>query len=242
LTADFKSDSIINSSATIIQALQFKLYNVDHPRAFKMLTLNAKTLTLEQVHDLLRLERQFNTSSFAMLDLEPLTESENQDLVQISSDFQHYLNAGKVLEGQIQFLVLAPLLRLAGFYHPPIYLSLEQKIADIDIVDEDTTITGRMDILAARKANLTKLWLLVVETKNSAADALVGLPQLLTYAYSSLENQSSVWGLTTNGTSGRFVYLQSGNPATYQIMPEVNLIDRDRAIQLLQVLKAIRQL
>jgi hypothetical protein len=40
---------------------------------------------------------------------------------------------------------------LAGFYRPPIKLSLEESIAEINIEDEDTTITGRIDILAVNK-------------------------------------------------------------------------------------------
>ena len=79
----------------------------------------------------------------------------------------------------------------------------------------------------------------MIEAKNSQVDALAGLPQLLAYAIGSLEYQESAWGLTTNGVSYRFVYLQAGNPPTYQLMPEVNLIDTQRAVQLLQLLKAI---
>ena len=100
-----------------------------------------------------------------------------------------------------------------------------------------------MDILAVNKteANTTNtpFWILVIESKNSSVEALEGLPQLLVYAYRSLEHQESVWGLTTNGLSYRFVYLQQGNPPTYQILPEVNLLDSDRSAQLLQILKAI---
>ncbi|MDX2240400.1 MAG: hypothetical protein NW224_06945 [Leptolyngbyaceae cyanobacterium bins.302] len=206
-------------------------------------TLNAKDLTLNEVHRLLKLERDREPVSFSdFMTLEPLTDAQSQEIAQIVDDFEYYLRAGKVLEGQIQFLVLAPLLRLAGFYRAPIYLSLEQGIAEICIEDEDTSIRGRMDILAAKTSRNTKLWMLVVETKNSEADALNGLPQLLTYAHSSLEQQESVWGLTTNGISFRFVHLQAGNPATYRILPEVNLVDRDRALQLLQVLNALCKL
>lgn len=207
-----------------------------------MVTLNAKDLTLEQVYQLLNLQELDSLSFDALLSLDELTDFERQEILQIRADFRHYLNAGKVLEGQVQFLVLAPLLRLAGFYHAPIHISLEQNIAPIEIVDEDTLITGRMDILAARKEKHTPLWILLIETKNSEAAALVGLPQLLTYAYKSLEFQPSIWGLTTNGESFRFVYLQAGEPATYQLLPEINLVDVDRALQLLQVLKSICQL
>ena len=100
-----------------------------------------------------------------------------------------------------------------------------------------------MDILAVNKATPTitgiPFWILVIETKNSLAEVFAGLPQLLTYAYKSLEHQTSVWGLTTNGLRYQFVYLQSGTPPTYQLLPELNLIEPERTIQLLQVLKAI---
>jgi Ni,Fe-hydrogenase I large subunit len=102
-----------------------------------------------------------------------------------------------------------------------------------------------MDILAVNKAMPTtgiSFWILVIETKNTLAEAFAGLPQLLTYASKSLENQQSVWGLTTNGLRYQFVYLQQGNPPTYQLLPELNLIDSERTIQLLQVLKAICKL
>lgn len=208
-----------------------------------MLTLNAKSLTLEQVHHLLNLQEQTAKSSLTeLLSVEPLTEFEQQEIVQIRNDFRYYLNAGKVLEGQVKLLVLAPLLRLAGYYRSPIQITLEQDIAEIIVTDEDATITGRLDILAINKGVVPHFWILVIETKNSQIDALAGLPQLLTYASSDLEQQSSVWGLTTNGVSYRFVHLKAGNPITYQLLPEVNLIDPERTILLLQALKAIGKL
>ncbi len=207
-----------------------------------MPTLNASNLFLDDVHRLLHLE-QLNGSFTTLLSLEPLTEIEQQDLWQICNDFRHYITAGKIYEGLVKFLALAPLMRLAGFYRHPIKIILEESIADIDIEDEDTKITGRMDILAVNKATPTitgiPFWILVIETKNSLAEVFAGLPQLLTYAYKSLEHQTSVWGLTTNGLRYQFVYLQSGTPPTYQLLPELNIIEPERTIQLLQVLKAI---
>ena len=160
-------------------------------------------------------------------------------MAQIRIDFQAYWQAGKVLEGQVQLLVLAPLLRLAGYYRSPIQLSLEQAIAEIMLDDEDTKITGRLDLLAARRDAVTPLWVLFVESKNSQVDALNGLPQLLTYASQSLTSQESVWGLATNGFSCYFVRLISGETLSYQLLPELNLLDSDRALVLLQVLKGI---
>ena len=206
-------------------------------------TLDSRNLSLKDVHYLLKLERRLNNSFTSLLSLKSLTEAEQQELEEIRNNFDNYYSDGKISEGQVKFLLLSPLLWLAGFYQFNIKITLEENIADISIEDEDTINKGRMDILAVNKTEaritITPFWILVVEAKNSSIEALEGLPQLLTYTYKSLEHQEAVWGLTTNGLSYRFVYLLQGNPAIYQLLPELNLIDSDRAIQLLQVLKAI---
>ncbi|WP_347566440.1 hypothetical protein [Scytonema sp. UIC 10036] len=65
---------------------------------------------------------------------------------------------------------------------------------------------------------------------------------VLTYAFKSLEKQSSVWGLATNGRSYQFVHLRQDTNPIYQLMPELSLINTEDSIQLVQVLKAICQL
>ena len=134
-------------------------------------------------------------------------------------------------------------MRLAGLYRFPIKITLEEDIADIDIEDEDTKITGRMDILAINKSNRTTantyFWLLVVKSKSSGVAVSEGLPQLLAYAHNSLKAQKSVWGLVSNGQDYQFVYILQGNPPTYLLMPILHLMETERAIELLQVLKAI---
>ncbi len=205
--------------------------------------LDARNLSLEDVHRFLKYEEYSNGSITSLLPLEPLTEVEQQELSRIRTLFRSYYASRKISEGQVKFLLLAPLMWLAGFYQPNIKITLEENIADISIEDEDTIIKGRMDVLAVNrteaKRTTTPFWILVIESKNSSVEALEGLPQLLTYAYKTLENQTSVWGLSTNGLSYWFIHIQQGNPPTYQILPEVNLIDSERSIQLLQVLKAI---
>lgn len=211
-----------------------------------MTTLNASNLSLEDVQRLFDFQKQYSDSFSHLLSLEPLTEVEQQELKQIQNDFDRYLTAGKVSEGQVKFLVLAPLLRLAGFYRYPLEIRLEEDIADITVEDEDTTIKGRMDILAVSKAKHTQsqinFWILLIESKNSKIDAFTGLPQLLTYAYKSLNNQKSVWGLTTNGIAYQFVYIEQGNPPIYHMVPLLNFMESPRAIESLQVLKAICKL
>jgi hypothetical protein len=70
-------------------------------------------------------------------------------------------------------------------------------------------------------------WVLVIESKNSSIDLSAGLPQLLTYAFKSLAYQESVWGLVTNGLRYQFVYLRQATPPTYQLMPDLNLLETE---------------
>jgi len=209
-----------------------------------MIVLNAKKLTRGDVHRLLGLEPRLNGSFTPLLTLEPLTAEEQQELLQIQQEFLSYWEDSKISEGQIRFLSVAPLLRLAGFNQPPIRLDIEEDIDRIYIEDEDTYLTGRFDIIAVHReparTSVMPLWILVVESKNSEASESAGVAQMLTYAYSSLETQPTVWGLVTNGVTYQFFYLQQGTPATYQFMPSLNLFEDDLAIRLLQVLKAIR--
>ena len=208
-------------------------------------TIDTRNLSLEDVQQLLKFEEQLNNSFTSLLSLESLTEFEQQEVLQIRNLFHSYYAAGKISEGQVKFLLLAPLMNLAGFYQPSIKITLEENIADISVEDEDTIIKGRMDILAVNKPQgrtvTTPFWILVIESKNTTVDAMEGLPQLLTYTYKSLERQTSVWGLTTNGMRYQFVYIQQGNPPTYQLLPDLSLIRPESSIELLQVLKAIRQ-
>jgi hypothetical protein len=211
-----------------------------------MTTLDARNLTLNEVCGFLNFEQHLSGAIASLLSLEPLTDFEHQELLEIRNLFWNYYSQGKISEGQVKFLILAPLMRLSGFYNPNIKITLEENIADILIEDEDTIIKGRMDILAVSKIQektaVTPFWVLVIESKNSSIEALEGLPQLLAYAYKSLEHQESIWGLTTNGIRYQFVYLQQGNPLTYKLFPDMSLIYPEGAIELLQVMKAICQL
>jgi hypothetical protein len=110
-------------------------------------TLDTKNLRLKDVQRLLKFEEQLNNSFSSLLSIETLTEFEQQELQQNRNIFREYYSEGKISEGQIKFLFLAPLMKLAGFYQPSIKITLEENIADICVEDEDTIIKGRMDIL-----------------------------------------------------------------------------------------------
>jgi hypothetical protein len=208
------------------------------------LTVEASSLSINDVHRFLKLEELSSGSFTDFLNLEPLSEFEQQDLLLIRNDFRRYLSAGKISEGLVKFITIAPLMRLAGFYDVPIRLTMEDSIA-IAIEDEDRRITGRMDILAINnpQSNIAPpFWVLVIETKNSAVEVVEGLPQLLTYAFKSLDQQPSVWGLVTNGLRYQFVYLKRDQQLSYQVMTLLNLNESKGAIELLQIFKAICKL
>lgn len=208
------------------------------------ITVEPSALSLNDVHRLLKLQEKFDGSFTDYLSLEPLTEFEQEDLSRIRNDFRRYLKAGKISEGMVKFFTIAPLMRLAGFYDIPIRLTMED-VVGIAVEDEDKVIKGRMDILAVNQAEATikpPFWVLVIETKNSAIDVFEGLPQLLTYAFKSLEQRQSVWGLVTNGLRYQFVFLNQGNPSIYQLMSSLNLNETQSSIVLLQVMKSICQL
>lgn len=71
-----------------------------------MTTLYAKDLTLKDVHRLFGFQRQFCASFEPLLSLEPLTDFEQQELLQIRNDFDQYLTEGKVLEGMVKWILI----------------------------------------------------------------------------------------------------------------------------------------
>ena len=210
-----------------------------------MTVINANTLTLDQVYHYLKFQKLPYSFFTSLLSLEPLSEFERSEIAQIRINFENYLTDGKVLEGMVIALTVLPMLRLAGFYRSPIKMRIEQEIERINIQDEDVSLTGRIDLICINKdrprANDIPFWILVIEAKNTSISSSEGLPQLLTYAYQSLEKQKFVWGLTTNGVYYEFVYIQKNTNPTYQPLPSLHLMEPESSEKLLQVLKGICQ-
>ncbi|WOB45424.1 hypothetical protein HNI00_21530 [Thermoleptolyngbya oregonensis NK1-22] len=133
-----------------------------------MTIFQAKQLSIADVHERLGFQRRYAPSFEPFLVLEPITPREQEELRQIRNDFDAYLVEGKVSEGMVEALTVLPLLRLAGYYRPPIKLRLEESIALIQTEDEEIQIAGRPDLLAVHKNNAEPLlWVLIVEAKNS---------------------------------------------------------------------------
>jgi hypothetical protein len=212
-----------------------------------MVTLKARQLTLDDAQRLLGFSPIFEGDFESYLSLPSLASHELSELAQIRDRFLRYLTLGKVSEGQARELSVAPLLQLAGYHNAPIYLRIEEEIDRIYIESEDTHITGRFDIVAVNREEISgpisPLWILVIESKNIEASEYVGTAQLLAYAHGTLEQQGCLWGLVTNGATYQFFYLEKDETETaltYRYMPTLNLRETDRSALLLQVLKSIR--
>jgi hypothetical protein len=211
-----------------------------------MVTVRARNMTIESAHQLLGFTPIFDGAFSNWLTLVPLEPSEVEALDQVREELWAYLKRGRISEGQAKVISLIPLLRLAGYHQPPLEYLIEEDIGEICIDDHDTVIRGRLDLVVANRAVLTGkntfLWIVVVETKNVEASEFAGIAQLLTYAYRSLERQSSVWGMVTNGVTYQFFYLAKLDAGlTYQYLPALRLLERPQALELLQVLKAIAE-
>ncbi|NJL99224.1 MAG: restriction endonuclease subunit R [Synechococcaceae cyanobacterium SM2_3_2] len=205
-------------------------------------TLPANILTPGDVHELLGLSRGASLEFEEILDLDPLSDFETQELTNLQELYFSYLTDRTLNEGQVKFLFISPLLKLAGFLSGDIKITLEENIAtiNIEVEDEGLTIKGRMDLLAIKRSQNTSFWILVVETKVGSGATRLATPQLLTYAYKAIGSQDHVWALASNGEDFQFFSVQQGHPPTYHYLPKLWLLDRKSSQILLQVLKAIR--
>lgn len=206
---------------------------------FVVNVINASSLTLQEVREQFKLESVFEEDFAEFLELQNLTPTEQARLASIRADWERYLSAGKVSEGEVKVLILSRLLVEAGYLsREDLRVSLEEQVADVEVEDGDRVIRGRMDVLVCqeRRGDQVPLCILAIETKNSEVDVRVGLPQLLFYMQSFLERQSSVWGLVTNGEVYLFVRLAVGR---FQLFPYLVVSSPRQAERVLEVLIAI---
>jgi hypothetical protein len=209
-----------------------------------MQTLRARDITIEETHRLLGFEPVWEAEFEDFLALQPIEEQETDQLLKVRSNFEQYLLASQVSEGQVRMVSVNPLLQIAGYDQFPWEYRIEENIAQIFIEEQDLYIRGRFDLLVVHRQSVNAqqepLWVLIVESKNLSASESTGIAQMLTYVRTSLDHQENVWGLVTNGEIYRFFYIQNGQPILYHHMPSLSIMRSKQLTQILQVLKAIR--
>ena len=145
--------------------------------------------------------------------LPEISDQEKQQLDRIRAGYFNLIYQTAMLEDAVKMAVLSPLLYLADFFLPPLYIQSEVAM-QLSIADEELAIEGKIDILVLPD----QLWIMLIEAKRAAASIEVGLPQLLAYMLASPNPAPPVYGMITNGGSFLFLKLvKSADTAPYAL-------------------------
>ena len=168
--------------------------------------------------------------------LPELTDSEKQALDEVKADYIH-LSKYPILEPVVKLVVLSPLLRLAGFYRAPFYLSAEKEVI-IESEDEGTIVRGRLDLLLFTP----DFWVLVIEAKKAQYSLEAGIPQALAYMLGNPHPEKPALGFVTNGIDFIFLKLTKQGMPKYAESYSFTLRNEDGLYTVLKVLKRFAQL
>ena len=201
-------------------------------------TIQAKDITLAQLTQSFGLRRTDEPEFFREWqdNLTKLTDLEKQALDDVKADYIH-LSQYTILEPLVKMVVLSPLLKLAGLYRPPFYLSAEKEVKIIS-EDEGTIITGRIDILVFQP----EFWVTVIEAKQAAYSVEVAVPQALAYMLGNPDSEKPVLGFVTNGNTFQFLKLTKRDTPKYARSDLFSLYSSEGLYCVLKILKHIAQL
>jgi predicted type IV restriction endonuclease len=202
--------------------------------------IQANELTLSEVEDQFNLRQVFNDPTFFpewQDSLSSLNELEIHALDRVKTEFL-YLNKYPMLEDLVKMVVLSPLLSMAGFYRPPLRPVLEKRV-DVAIRDGETTVWGRIDVLAL----LRQVWVAVIESKQAGFSLKDATAQALFYMMANPNLKQPTFGLVTNGSHFVFIKLLQGDRSQYAFSTEFSLFRPENELHIvLQVLKRFAEL
>jgi hypothetical protein len=201
-------------------------------------TIQAKNIELHDLIEKFGLQRNNDPQFFREWqdDLPELTDLEKQALDEVKDDYTH-LSEYNILEPVVKLVVLSPLLRLAGFYRAPFYLTGEKEVR-IESDDEGTIITGRLDLLVFTP----EFWVLVIEAKKAQLSLEAGIPQALAYMLGSPNSEKPIFGFVTNGIDFIFLKLTQQETPKYATSYSFTLRSEDGLYTVLKVLKRFAQM
>ncbi len=165
----------------------------------------------EYIDSLAKVEAQFGLSrnddplffSEWQTDLPALSLAEQERLNLIKQRYLYHRQYGHLLEGAVNFIVISPLLEMAGFYDPPFHLRSEASV-QIELPDAtDKIYQGRIDSLILQE----HLWIVLVEPKRTSFSVEVALPQAIAYMVSNQKSTQPTFALVSNGAYSIFVKL-----------------------------------
>lgn len=203
-------------------------------------TIQAQNINLYDLKYKFGLERADNNLAFFpewQNDLPGLTDFERQMLDEVREEHRH-LSFYPMLEPVVKLVVLSPLLKLAGFYRSPFYLSAEKEVQIVS-VDEGTVVRGRLDLLVFTP----EFWIMVIEAKKTQYSLEVGIPQALTYMVGKPDLEKPAFGLVTNGLDFVFLKLLKQDTIAYAESDRFSLgRTKNELYDVLQILKHLSQL
>lgn len=201
-------------------------------------TIQAQKINLYELSEKFSLERNDNEQFFREWqdNLPELTDLEKYALDEVKGDYLH-LSKYPILEPIVKLVVLSPLLKLAGFYRAPFYLTAEKEV-EIVSEDEETIVKGRLDLLVFTP----HFWILVIEAKSAQYSLEVGIPQALAYMLGNPESEKPAFGFVTNGNEFRFLKLTKQGTPKYAQSYLFALDSRDDLYTVLSILKRFGQL
>ncbi|AFY80653.1 type I restriction endonuclease [Oscillatoria acuminata] len=194
--------------------------------------------TFSQLQTQFNLQRSTDDQFFPewLLNLDnSLTASEQQILDGIQQKYFYQLSDGQLGEETIKLIVLSPLLDLAGFFEPPFRFTTEPTV-QITAERDEIIYRGRIDALVL----LERLWVVVIESKETSFSLEMALPQTLAYMLAHPNPQRPVFGMVTNGGNFIFVKLQHQEFPEYELSSVFSLLPRRN--QLYEVLQIVKRL
>ncbi|NET59752.1 MAG: restriction endonuclease subunit R [Symploca sp. SIO2E6] len=200
-------------------------------------TIQAHNIELYQLKEKFSLQRTDDDQFFRewQEDLPQLSDEEKQALDELKTDYLH-LSTYTTLEPVVKMVVLSPLLKLAGFYRPPFYLTAEKEV-QITSEDQGTIVKGRLDLLVFTP----NFWLMVIESKRARYSLDPGIPQTLAYMLANPDTAKPAFGLVTNGNEFRFLKLRRQDLPIYSQSYLFALDRQDDIYVVLQILKHLAQ-
>ena len=197
-------------------------------------------LSLNDLKEKFGLKRDRTDSFFDnwLISPEPLSDYEQQAIARLKNNYENIIETNP-LEEVVKLVVVSPLLDLAGFYQPPFSIRAEVS-TKLVAIEENQTFVGKIDILVVKQ----KLWILVIESKQSRFDVTSGIPQALSYMLSQPNTESnqdkSRFGMVTNGREVIFLKLIPQQLPVYAQSKVYQVIEtKEDLISILQGLKAI---
>jgi hypothetical protein len=169
-------------------------------------------------------------------DLPELTDLEKQFMDDIKQEYRH-LSQYPMPEALVKLVVLGPLLKWAGFYRPPFFITGEKQV-EITSEDEETVVSGRLDLLVF----IPDFWVLSIEAKKAQYSLEAGIPQVLAYMLGSPDEDKPVYGMVNNGPDFTFLKLTKQQGYKYGRSRSFALWNKNDLHEVLQILKRLGKL